>query len=197
MKRCTKCHQEKPETEFYKSRSRHKDGLHSWCMDCCKIAGQAVWRKGGSTHDAMTILAQHGIPSCVGSRAGQRWVDLLAWAVVPIEVKGARETRPGQYVWTFSPSQVTAWREDSLVMFLAWRDENVDLSKTRVFIVPDDAAILYGPDRFHSSASVVLDSEHSNSEWEQWRQFEDRYDLIEGLRTYNAGKLQFLSLPGG
>lgn len=35
MKRCNKCHLEKPVTEFYK-KSTSKDGLFWWCRDCHK-----------------------------------------------------------------------------------------------------------------------------------------------------------------
>ncbi len=35
MKRCTKCEEEKNEIEFPK-RSTNKDGLYSWCKECCR-----------------------------------------------------------------------------------------------------------------------------------------------------------------
>jgi hypothetical protein len=35
MKRCTKCGVEKPKDSFNKQ-SRQKDGLSSWCKDCCR-----------------------------------------------------------------------------------------------------------------------------------------------------------------
>ena len=40
MKTCTKCHQEKELTEFYKNRST-KDGLHSYCKTCFKASTKA------------------------------------------------------------------------------------------------------------------------------------------------------------
>lgn len=35
MKRCRRCKEEKPETEFYKNRA-NKDGLQYYCKACCK-----------------------------------------------------------------------------------------------------------------------------------------------------------------
>jgi len=42
-KRCTKCKQIKPLSEFYKSR-RNPDGLHSWCKSCVNAALKAYWQ---------------------------------------------------------------------------------------------------------------------------------------------------------
>ena len=42
MKICTKCKKEKLESEFHK-RKKSKDGLHSWCKDCCKEHDQGYY----------------------------------------------------------------------------------------------------------------------------------------------------------
>lgn len=36
MKICTKCKQERPLTDYYKS-AKNKDGLHSWCRECLRV----------------------------------------------------------------------------------------------------------------------------------------------------------------
>jgi hypothetical protein len=48
MKVCTKCHQEKDESQFHKDRTK-KDGLHSWCNKCISIAGH-IWRSKNREH---------------------------------------------------------------------------------------------------------------------------------------------------
>lgn len=45
MKRCSKCKQEKPRTEFFANpKSRAKDGLHPYCKSC-KRELTRVWRR--------------------------------------------------------------------------------------------------------------------------------------------------------
>jgi hypothetical protein len=45
VKRCSKCRQEKPLTEF----RPYKQGryLHSWC-NACRVAGNAAWRRANA-----------------------------------------------------------------------------------------------------------------------------------------------------
>jgi len=42
MKKCTKCGQWKPISEFSKSKT-HRDGLYSWCKECDKEKGKERW----------------------------------------------------------------------------------------------------------------------------------------------------------
>lgn len=43
MKRCAKCNQTKNKTEFYKG--DNKDGLRSYCKECCKISKSSTKTK--------------------------------------------------------------------------------------------------------------------------------------------------------
>jgi len=36
-KKCTKCKETKPKTEFHKQRTKSKDGFKSWCKSCSKV----------------------------------------------------------------------------------------------------------------------------------------------------------------
>lgn len=46
MKRCTKCGEEKPKSEFYKQKT-HKDGLRSQCKKCVNKHGKQYRKKDG------------------------------------------------------------------------------------------------------------------------------------------------------
>ena len=43
MKECTKCHQSKPMTEFYKAKTT-KSGVQSWCKPCTKLAAKSGFK---------------------------------------------------------------------------------------------------------------------------------------------------------
>lgn len=49
MKICTKCKEEKEESEFY-NRSKAKEGLQSWCKGCAAIAGKEWARRSRSAY---------------------------------------------------------------------------------------------------------------------------------------------------
>ena len=120
------------------------------------------------------ILLRNGIPSCTGTAMGYSKVDLMAWARVPIEAKAARPSGPDKFVWKFSPGQLE--KLQGLIFFVAdyreWR---------RCFIIPVEAirlSIKMRADRI-AGFSLTLGSEHGNSQWETFRHYEDRFDLIE------------------
>jgi len=51
MKVCSKCHKDKPLTEYYKTK-RHKSGYFSCCKDC--------WREKVRKRDAVKIMVTPG-----------------------------------------------------------------------------------------------------------------------------------------
>jgi hypothetical protein len=44
LRECSKCHEIKERTEFFKH-SQRSDGLHSWCKSCCKKGNKESLRK--------------------------------------------------------------------------------------------------------------------------------------------------------
>jgi len=55
MKLCFCCKNEKPISLFFKSKNT-KDGLHSWCKDCCKIANQKTRNKVNSSLEKRAVV---------------------------------------------------------------------------------------------------------------------------------------------
>lgn len=182
MKTCTHCHKEKTEEEFYASKNS-ASGLQAWCIDCVKQLSRAQGKKGSesfrypvaeSTALVRTILAEHGIPSCAGTAMGQNKVDLMAWACVPIEAKLARESGANQFVWKFTPGQLD--KLEGLVIFVA------DYGKQqRYFVMPVSAIKEFPKHQAERIAgfSLTIGSEHGNSQWQSFKDYEDRFDLIE------------------
>lgn len=61
MKECTKCHEVKPDTEFYRE-NRSKSGLSSWCRECTNAAAK----------DRRLWYIKHGI--CVACGQNDAWI---------------------------------------------------------------------------------------------------------------------------
>lgn len=45
MRECTKCHQTKPLTEFYKRSQSKDDGVQRRCKECVNAAYKVYWKK--------------------------------------------------------------------------------------------------------------------------------------------------------
>lgn len=182
MKRCTKCKEQKPEMEFYRSKVT-SDGLHSWCVACCKAKSKATQHsdistpRAKSTAFARAYLEKRHIPCCIGRAMGYKFVDLMAWACIPVEAKMAGESDSNKFTWTFTRGQFH--KLTGLLLLVA------DYGNSqRVFIVPVDRvrdSRKTGNARLNSLC-VTLDSEHPNSQWNLIKDFEDRIDLIERAR---------------
>ena len=80
-KKCTKCGQEKPVSEFNKS-AASKDGLQNYCKECKKVAAKAITKKTGGGDDKsrqtphinrrQPAINLH--PTRTNARALQAWV---------------------------------------------------------------------------------------------------------------------------
>jgi ssDNA-binding Zn-finger/Zn-ribbon topoisomerase 1 len=45
MRECTKCHETKPLTEFYKRKQSKDDGVQRKCKECVNAAYKVYWQK--------------------------------------------------------------------------------------------------------------------------------------------------------
>ena len=105
---------------------------------------------------------------------GHNKVDLMAWACVPIEAKLARERGANQFVWKFTPGQLD--KLEGLVIFVADYGEH-----QRYFVIPASAIKESSKNQTERVAgfSLTIGSEHGNSQWQIFKDYEDRFDLIE------------------
>lgn len=108
---CTKCNTAKPATpEYFYKGSTNVSGLGSWCKECMKALSKATKteRKGENIRDegeklAVAWLRSNGIPSDIGKNAGTiRWLDVLAWGCVKIEVKYSKTNGQGLWCWAMN-----------------------------------------------------------------------------------------------
>lgn len=180
MKRCTKCKEYKEESDFYKSQV-NKSGLHAWCKACLKKNSQRQgshqsWKTptAASTEVVRQLLLDNGIPSCPGTAMNRNKVDLMAWACVPIEAKIARQSKPNQFIWTFTRGQLG--KLDGLIICIADYGD-----RKRVLVIPIDR-IRYSVNEKtvrQGSLAVTIESFDPRSQWPALMEYEDRYDLIE------------------
>ena len=184
-KKCIKCRQYKPSSEYYASSGGTKDKLMSNCKVCQKEYARKTYKKGSkppkSTQDAINLLKNNGIPAHPGIGLGMPYVDVVAWGCVPIEAKGSKKY-DGQYQFGLTPGQrgtLINQLTDGFIMLIAYDDD-----RDRVFIVPTDNEWI--KDKFRSGVTaicVAIDSNHHNSKsWEHIREYENAYHLIEQAR---------------
>jgi len=55
MKQCSQCKSEKESNLFFKSKNT-KDGLHSWCKECCKIGNKKSREKVNSSLEKRAVV---------------------------------------------------------------------------------------------------------------------------------------------
>jgi hypothetical protein len=104
------------------------------------------------------------------------YVDLLAWACVPIEAKAVIKTG-NRFNWTFRPGQLA--KLTGLLMFIAICEPT-----NRIFIIPVEVLRVARKTRAPRVGGfcLSLDSEHRNSHWHKFQKYEGRIDLIEVAR---------------
>jgi len=72
-KRCPRCKQEKPVSEFNKDR-RAKDGLQSYCRKCHRAHQREYWEKNAARQpDEVVIPSEKRCPGCGVTRPSSEW----------------------------------------------------------------------------------------------------------------------------
>jgi hypothetical protein len=105
---CTKCNVTKPATLdfFYKGRT-NADRLTSWCKECMKtlsknktyVPANAFIPNVGESK-AIAWLKSFGIPANGGKNIDAvKWLDVLAWGCVRIEVKHSKTNKQNLWCW--------------------------------------------------------------------------------------------------
>ncbi len=153
-------------------------------------SGIPKWFPGEeSTRVGMEILKANGIPTCTGSTIGHIWMDLVAWACVPIEVKLCnRLGDDDRFAWKFSTAEMHRGF-NGLFMFIA---RNKTTETDRVFIVPCNVPWIQTNGKPNKTAvTVIFNTDHYNAYMaEELLPYENRYDLIEELRVKASEELK-------
>jgi hypothetical protein len=184
-KKCTKCGVEKEAHEYYACKYT-RDKLQSWCKACTKNK-KPPSAEAGSTAIARRLLERQGIPCCIGRSVGQSYVDLMAWACVPIEAKASKKTKQGNYHWTFTIRQKEKALEGFVVLIA------LDNSSERVFVVPCESEFMrryYHKKGKQFAITAAIESTHHNATiWQYLKQYEDAYYHIEEARQRYSKEL--------
>jgi hypothetical protein len=110
MKTCVSCKKPLEDSAFY-PRSGKPHLTNSECKDCMKTRSlnQTPLPVGTSRvateMDVIGILARYGIPAQPGRDLRHKWVDVIAWGNVLIEVKSSTRRSYGQFIFMLSPKQ--------------------------------------------------------------------------------------------
>jgi hypothetical protein len=101
-KYCPKCDKVKPLSEFYPSK-QNKDGRLTYCKTHHKEICAIYKVRGSVPHfneaEVKRLLNNQGIYTIFGKNDNQsKWVDLVSWGCVHIEVKSSKYRRNG-YSW--------------------------------------------------------------------------------------------------
>lgn len=115
-KQCSKCGEIKPLSEFYLRKRKGDPTPYTYCKSCKHLMTQRIQLSVKGTNNRLTTvesqlrvidrLKQFGIFAASGKASEYKWTDVVAWGCIPIEVKTATLDVNGQYVFSFTHSQV-------------------------------------------------------------------------------------------
>lgn len=189
---CRRCQTEKDANAFSPKETNH------WCRVCRREINRANYDRRVatgynsrhpsemSTRLVADTLRAKNIPTVSGNAGDMPYVDLLAWACVPIEAKYSKPQYDGEslkpkFMWSFSPAERRRGFK-GLMIFVA----QVDDATARYFVIPADHPDLIGPEGFPSrtAVTVTLNAMDDKRAWVEKTivQYEDRFDLIEKAR---------------
>jgi hypothetical protein len=194
-KTCPICGKTKPTTDFYEHPD-YPDGLNYNCKSCSKKASKEFHRRLAlfgakavepeSTRLVRNLLARRGIPCVTGHKIGMPYVDLAAWACIPIEAKLSRPVQDREaltFAWRLSHKQRSGI--PGLIVFVGM----VSKDDLHVFIVPGDAEWMTKANGEFKMKGIKVAIDGSGKNWEGLSPFESRYDLIEEYRKRYSEQL--------
>lgn len=182
---CSKCGEEKPETDFYK-RGRGS-ARFTFCIECFKTdqkKNKIVARQIPGQSAEYTViehLKSMGIYAAPGKCSEWRWVDVVAWGCVRIEVKSSTLYPDNTYVFTFTPRQRQRGIQSDLVVLLPIGD-----TETTFHVFKSNDPIFYKKDgtlrqsveyqifpKFYRKGYGTLTSEKMSDAKDNWGLIED------------------------
>ncbi len=182
---CSKCGEEKPEIDFYK-RSKGM-ARFTFCVECFKTAqrkNKIIAREipgQSAEHTVIEYLKSIGIYAAPGKCSEWRWVDVIAWGCVRIEVKSSTLYSDNTYVFSFTPNQQQRGIQSDLVVLVPIGEQ-----ETTFHIFKSDDLIFYKKDgtrrksveyqifpKFYRKGYGTLTTERMSDAKDDWGLIED------------------------
>lgn len=141
-KLCKHCKQVKPLSEYYQHPNA-KDGLQPYCKDCAKaISRKSLKRNQPREYEVRFVeyLKSKGIYAVVGRSSrtkAHRFVDVVAWGCVGIELKTCNVHDNGEIFFSFSIAQT----EKMLAQIVAF--EIITDGISEYYLIPADHPVLF------------------------------------------------------
>jgi hypothetical protein len=126
LRRCTRCGNAKPADAFYR-RSGTKL-LLSECKDCMKARNKTHKHVAPDVsnvpteNDLIAVLAAQGVPAIPGKALSQKWVDVVAWGCVNIEVKSAYAKDGRKFLFRLTAKQKANGVRGDLIVLVCKHD---------------------------------------------------------------------------
>lgn len=126
--RCYGCGAAKPAEDFY--RRSGTDGYLTECKDCMKARGKTFAQRRvpddvstvATENDVIAVLGAMGVPAVPGKALSQKWVDVVAWGCVNIEVKTSYASDGRSFTFRMTPKQKRDGVRGDLIILICKRD---------------------------------------------------------------------------
>jgi hypothetical protein len=189
---CTKCNVVKPATldYFYKGRT-NANRLTSWCKDCMKalsksktyVPANAFIPNVGETK-AIAWLKSFGIPANGGKNIDAvKWLDVLAWGCVRIEVKHSKTNKLGIWSWmmySVNDKETIGGILPHLILFIG---EDNKTGQTRYFLFDACHPELFNKDTGKRKINVTYNYQSVNAQNHTvFQEHENKIGLVETCR---------------
>lgn len=202
-KKCSgKCGLFKPYSEFY---TRANGTPNSECKECMKARPrnqtslERTVPRVVSERIAIAELKTHGIHALPGKAISAKWVDVVAWGCVEIEVKYSRlrGNNSHEFVFSLTTKQQTDGLRAHIIMLIC---DYGDQMTFHLFPINHPvfrnkqggkSALTYVPDKYritarHNKNQPSLDDKTMET-------YQDQWDVIEGVRLRISAELMNLA----
>jgi len=186
---------ELPATDEYFYHSRNTpSGFHSYCKECMKAENKRYSSKAGNKKDSPTNygeglviakLREHGIYAEKGAGGHHKYVDVVAWGCVRIEVKSARLNGNGRFDFTIG-RRANSFHAHDLIVLVCMHPDNT----TTFHVFKPEHPVFYRPrGRLKRGVAYIPDAKNRKGRRfgmpltdELMAEHQDRWDLIEECR---------------
>jgi hypothetical protein len=193
---CTHCHVSKPATldYFYKGHT-NSDRLTSWCKDCMKARSKAMGtqQRDPKPRDAgealaLSVFLNQGIAAELGKNIeGMKWVDLVLWGCIKVEVKYSQKPNYWQWTMTSTNNPKTLFPDAMLLI-----GKHGKTQKHHYFLVLPNHPMFINEDGSRKKSLSYSYHNHIGKKGfsiDPLLQHESNFDLIEKLRLNHSQQL--------
>lgn len=193
---CIACGEEKPHSEFYTRLNPRSTALQKTCKACWTTQINSTAKKNNrstlihfrslsrsDTENAViTKLRTHGIWATSGKASGFKYVDVVAWGAVRIEVKSASLNAAECFDFRFSAKQVRAGVNADFIVLIC-----MDGGSGTFHVFPANHPAFYNSKglisrvRYNPDRKAGFEREHILT-LEMLLEYQDAWHLIEEKR---------------